>query len=359
LDIKDLLKMTVERNASDLIIAAGAPPTLRIHGRLTYMDGPELTPGDTERLVFQILNEEQKRVFEDKLELDFSYPLPGVGRFRVNVHRQRGSVAVTLRNIPSKIPTIKELRLPPIVKEFARRPRGLVVVTGPTGSGKSTTQAALIDLINSERSCHIVTIEDPIEFLHQHKRSVIEQREVDCDTQSFHTAVRYALRQNADVILIGEVRDAETMEAAISAAETGHLVFATLHTSEVAQAVQRMIDMFEPHRQHQVRTTLAMCLEGIIAQRLIPRKDGNGRIVATEILVMTTALRNLIREGKIQQINAVLETGSKYGMHTMDQSIRKLYEDGLITDDDAIGNAVNPASLERAIKGNGAPWPGT
>ncbi len=357
MEIADLLKMTVEKNASDLIIAAGAPPTLRIHGRLNYMDFPELNPEDTRKLTLQILNSEQREIFKNKLDLDFSYPLPGIGRFRANVHRQRGSIAMTLRNIPSRIPKIEELRLPPIVKSFAGRPRGLVIVTGPTGSGKSTTQAALIDLINNERSCHIVTIEDPIEFLHHHNNSVIEQREVDCDTQSFYIAIKYALRQNADVILIGEVRDTETMKAAISAAETGHLVFATLHTSEVAQALQRMIDMFDPHHQHQVRMTLAMCVEGIIAQRLIPRKDGEGRIVATEILVITTALRNLIREGKIQQINAVIETGSRYGMHTMDQSIRKLYEEGFITEDDAIGNAINPTSLERAIIEND-PAPG-
>lgn len=348
MNIHDLFELVASEKASDLLISAGAPPILRINGNLFRSRTEALTPEQTKQLVFDFLTEEQKQAFEKNKELDFSLAVGRRHRFRVNVYWQKQAVTAALRPIPEKIPALDELGLPDNVKALARARQGLVLVTGPTGHGKTTTQAAVIDLINNERACHIVTVEDPIEYVHSHKRSIVDQREVGFDTKSFANGLKYVLRQDPDVILIGEMRDLETIRAALTAAETGHLVFATLHTNDAIQSVDRVIDVFPGGEQQQIRFQLSMTLLAIISQRLLPRADNTGRVLACEVLQNNTAIANLIREGKTHQVYSVLETGFKEGMQTMDRSLKTLYKKGLISYDDAAANMRNPKELKDA-----------
>ncbi len=340
-DIRELLKLTMEMGASDLHLTENTPPVLRIDGRLIRTDFSPFTREDTKRLVYSILNDVQRETFEKDKELDFSLNLPGLDRFRVNVHIQRGSVEAAFRRIPRTIPSFEELGLPPIAEELARKPNGLVLVTGPTGMGKTTTLAAMINLINKERECLIITIEDPIEFVHTNKKAIIKQREVYSDTKSFAEALKRVLRQDPDVIVVGEMRDLETISTTLTAAETGHLVLATLHTPDAPQTVQRIIDVFPPHQQQQVRLQLADCIQGVISQLLLPNASGRGRVLATEIMIGTPAIRNLIREAEIEQIPTLIQTGAQYGMRTMDKSLKELYRKGLITYDVALSKVKN------------------
>ena len=351
MDIHELLEMMVERSASDLHLSVGSPPVLRIDGGLRATEFPGLTPADTERLTYAILTEEQIDRFQRDSELDFSFGVPKLSRFRVNVHRQRGSIATAIRSLAREIPTVEELGLPPIVGDLASRPRGLVLVTGPSGCGKSTTLAAMIGLINSTCSCHVITIEDPIEYLHRNDKSVIEQREIGGDTKSFPVALRHILRQDPDVILIGEMRDLETMSAAITSAETGHLVLATLHTIDAPQVVDRIVDAFPPYQQPQVRMQLSVSLAGVIAQQLVNRADGKGRIPVVEVLLSTSAIRNLIREGKTHQIYSDLETGARFGMQSLNQALAGLCREGVIKVEDALAIARDPEALRKKISG--------
>lgn len=330
MEIQDLLKITAEKKASDLIISHDATPALRVGGELVSIDGKKLTAADTKRLVYALLNAEQIDKFEQEWELDFSITLPNLGRFRVNVHYQKNSVAAAIRYLSMDIPRFEDLRLPESARELALKRRGLVLITGPSGSGKSTTLAALIDIINSERACHIITIEDPIEYVHTNKRSIVEQREVYTDTHSFADALKHVLRQSPDVILIGEMRDADTIKTAITAAETGHLVLATLHTIDACQTIDRIIDIFTAEQQQQVRAQLSLCLQGIIAQTLLPRTEGAGQILAAEIMVMTDAISAAIRSGKNAQIYSYIQTGRMYGMQTLDYALKELCTAGLI-----------------------------
>ncbi|GAW94129.1 type IV pilus twitching motility protein PilT [Calderihabitans maritimus] len=333
--IDEILRMAVDQKASDIHLTVGLPPVFRCNGDLIPQQSFDpLQYEDTLKMAREILSEKQHQEFMEKGELDLAYSLRGVGRFRVNVYRQRGSVGLAIRIINNQIKSLDELGLPPVLKELARKSKGLVLVTGPTGSGKSTTLAAMIDLINRERRCHIITLEDPIEYMHQHQKSIINQREIGSDTRSFADALRAALRQDPDVLLVGEMRDLETIATAITAAETGHLVLATLHTSSAPQTIDRIIDVFPPHQQQQVRIQLAETLQGVVAQQLVPRADGLGRVVAVEVLVATPAVRNLIREGKTHQILSAIQTGGKYGMQSMDSALKKLYQQGLITAED-------------------------
>lgn len=351
LRIEILLEEVVRKNASDLHLQVDLPPMLRLDGALTPFSGYlNLNAEQVERLVFSILDEDQQRILMKDKEFDFSFAFGDLGRFRVNAFHERGNLAASLRLIPNNIKTVTELGMPPVIQTFADYPRGLVLVTGPTGSGKSTTLAALIDKINTEKARHIITIEDPIEFTHKSKRSVIAQREVHYDTYSFSAALRSALRQDPDVVLIGEMRDLETISAAITIAETGHLVFATLHTNSAAQSIDRMIDVFPPHQQPQIRSQLANILQGICAQRLVPA-IGGGRVVAAEVLVANPAVRNIIREGKSHQLDAVIQTGADQGMQTMDRTLVKLVQSGVVTYDDAREYAVDIAEFERLMRG--------
>ena len=341
-DMRTLLKITMEANASDLHLTENTPPVLRIDGKLRMIkDFPPLSREDSKKLIYSILNDMQKEIFEREKELDFSLALPGMDRFRVNVHIQRGSVEAAFRRIPSRIPSMEELGLPYIVKDLARKPNGLVLVTGPTGMGKTTTLASMVDLINEEKACIIISIEDPIEFVHKNKKSIIKQREVYSDTKSFAEALKRALRQDPDVIVVGEMRDLETISTALTAAETGHLVLATLHTPDAPQTVQRIIDVFPPHQQQQVRLQLADCLQGVISQLLLPKASGEGRVLATEIMIGSPGIRNLIREQEIEQIPTLIQTGAQYGMKTMDKSLKELYQKGLIDYETAISKAKN------------------
>ena len=349
-DFAEVLLEVVDRRASDLHLTAGAPPMVRVRGRLVPLDAyPALTPTDTREIVYSILSNSQRQRFENNWQLDFAYQIPGRARFRVNAYFQRSAVGAAFRLIPFEITPLESLGLPAAVAEFAKRPRGLVLVTGPTGSGKSTTLASLVDVINESREEHIMTIEDPIEFLHQHKKCIVNQRELGSDATSFSEALKAALRQDPDVILVGEMRDLETIGTAITAAETGHLVFATLHTQDTPQTIDRIIDVFPSGQQAQVRAQLSVALQGIMTQMLLPTADGAGRCVAAEILVPTPAVRNLIREAKSHQIYSVLQTGASHGMQTMDAALAQLVHAGKITRQLADANAHSLEELRRLI----------
>ena len=344
--IYDLLKIMIEKGASDLHITTASPPRLRVDGKLVPLDHPQLTPVETKALCYSILTDAQKHKFEEHNELDLSFGVKGLSRFRGNIFMQRGAVAAAFRTIPFEIRTFQDLGLPEVVNDLVKRPRGLILCTGPTGSGKSTTLAAMIDRINSERYEHIITVEDPIEYLHSHKKCLINQREVTADTKSFKDALRYVLRQDPDVVLIGEMRDLETIEAALTVSETGHLSLATLHTNSAVQTINRIIDVFPPHQQEQIRVQLSFVLEGVLSQQLIAKKSGKGRVLAIEVLIPNPAIRNLIREDKIHQIYSTMQTGqSKFGMQTMNQSLIELYSKGHISYEDAIGRSAVPEEL--------------
>jgi twitching motility protein PilT len=345
--LPELLKTLVDLNGSDLHITTQTPPQIRVHGKLQVLDLPVLGPAETKTLAYSVLTDAQKKRFEETLELDFSFGIRGVARFRCNVFNQRGSVGAVYRVIPETIKDFSQLGLPAVIANLAERPRGLVLVTGPTGSGKSTTLAAMIDKINTERREHIITIEDPIEYIHQHKGCLVNQREVHADTLGFSNALRAALREDPDIVLIGEMRDLETIESALRIAETGHLTFATLHTNSAAQTINRIIDVFPAHQQGQIRTQLSLVLEGIVCQTLLPRADGSGRVVALEIMVPTPAIRNLIRDDKVHQIYSTMQAGQeKLGMQTMNQNLATLYQKRLI----ALETALSASSLKDELE---------
>ncbi len=350
MDIKELLKACVQRKASDLHLTEHSSPILRIDGKLVFLEQKPLAKEELKKAIYGLLTDNQKEKFERDHELDFSLALEGMERFRVNVHIQRGSVEAAFRRIPQDIPRLETLGLPPALYEFARKTRGLVLITGPTGTGKTTTLAAMINLINEERSCMIMCIEDPIEFVHTNKQSVIKQREVYSDTHSFAEALKRCLRQDPDIIVVGEMRDLETISTALTAAETGHLVLATLHTSDAAQTIERIIDVFPSHQQQQVRLQLSAALQGIACQILLPRADGKGRVLATEILVATPAIRNLIREQEVEQIPTSIQTGMQYGMHTMDMCLKMLYKKGLVTYEEAFAQVKNVEEFKQLLK---------
>ncbi len=348
--IYDLLKIMVEKGASDLHITTASPPQIRVRGQLYPLDVPTMDPKTTRELLYSILTEAQKHKFEEEQELDLSFGIKGVARFRANIFIQRGALAGVFRMIPYEILSLETLGLPSVVMRLTSLPRGLILVTGPTGCGKSTTLAAFLDKINTERHDHIVTIEDPIEFVHKHKGCLVNQREIGADTKSFVTALKYILRQDPDVVFIGEMRDLETMQAALTISETGHLVFATLHTNSAVQTVNRVVDAFPAHQQSQVRAQMAFVLEAVIAQQLIPRLDGKGRVLAAEVMITTPAIRNLIREDKIHQIYSQMQVGqTKHGMQTMNQSLLNLYMRKLITLDDSLGRSMDPEELRQMM----------
>ena len=346
LSMKDFFEYADEYDASDLLITAGAPPIVRLDGRLYPVLKQPLDPTQTRRLIWSLLNETQQERFERQRELDFSLAVSSSLRFRANVYYQKGTVAGAFRLVPHEIPDLAELGLPKVVQDLPLRPNGLILVTGPTGSGKSTTMAAMIDLVNRTRRCHIVTIEDPIEFIHTNKLAVIDQRELHADTLSFANALKYVLRQDPDVILVGEMRDQETIAAALTAAETGHLVLATLHTNDAVQSIDRIIDVFPPHHHNQIRVQLAFSLLGVVSQQLIPRRDGLGRVLATEVLIKNSAVANHIREGKTHQTRSVMETARKEGMATMDHCLKNLFGKGLISFDEAARRVTVPSFLK-------------
>jgi twitching motility protein PilT len=351
-NLHQLLKAMIEKGASDLHITTGSPPQLRIDGSLVPLKMEPLAPVDTKRLCYSILTEEQKIRFEKENELDLSFGVKSLARFRSNLFIQRGAVAGAFRAIPFKILSIEELGLPPVISEFYQRPRGLICITGPTGAGKSTSLAAIIDQINSSQRQHIITIEDPIEYLHPHKRSIVNQREIGTDTFSFKDALKYVLRQDPDVVLIGEMRDRETVDAALTISETGHLVFTTLHTNSAVQTINRIIDLFPPHQQAQVRAQLSFVIQAVATQQLLPRAGGPGRIVATEVLIPNAAIRNLIREDKIHQVYSQMQVGQgKHGMMTFNQSLFTLLQRRLITMEEALGRSHDPDELKQMISG--------
>jgi twitching motility protein PilT len=345
-NIHDLLKETHQRKASDLHLVVNNPPILRVDGKLFALDLPVLKSENAKALIYSMLNDEQKAMFERDKELDFSFSLPGMDRFRVNVHYQRGNIEAALRRVPMEIPSIEQLGLPDVVYDFVQRPNGLVLVTGPTGTGKSTTLAAMIDFINSSREEMIISIEDPIEFIYVNKKSIIKQREVYADTRSFPEALKRVLRQDPDVIVVGEMRDLDTIATTLTAAETGHLVLATLHTPDAPQTIQRIIDVFPPYQQRQVTVQLAECLQGVLSQVLVPKADGSGRILSTEVMVSTPGVRNLIRENDIAQIPSLIQMGAQYGMHTMEKSLKNLCRKGIITESAALSKVKNVAEFE-------------
>ncbi len=354
LNLQQLLKAMVEKGASDLHLTTGSPPQLRIDGDLVPLRTNPLSPVDAKQLCYSVLTDSQKLRFEEDQELDFSFGVRGLSRFRGNLFLQRGAVGGAFRTIPFNIRSFSDLGLPPVLEEMCNKPRGLVLVTGPTGSGKSTTLAAMVDKINTERHEHIVTIEDPIEYLHAHKNCLVNQREVGSDTNSFKKALKHILRQDPDVVLIGEMRDLETIEAALVTAETGHLVFATLHTNSAAQTINRIIDVFPPNQQSQIRAQLSFVLEGVIAQTLVPKADGHGRVPAMEIMVPNAAIRNLIREDKIHQIYSSMQVGQgKSGMQTLNQSLASLYLKRLISLEEALNHSSEPEELQQIIATGG------
>jgi twitching motility protein PilT len=348
-DFAEVLLSVMERRASDLHLTAGSPPMIRHHGKLHSLDYPSLTPQTTREVIYSVLTNDQRQRLETDWQIDFAYSIPGRARFRVNAYFQRAALSAAFRLIPHEIPTLSQLDLPPVIEEFTKKPRGFVLVTGPTGSGKSTTLAAMLNLINEVRHEHILTIEDPIEFLHKHKRCIVNQRELGADAASFGLGLKAALRQDPDVILVGEMRDLETIATALTAAETGHLVFATLHTQDTAQTVDRIVDVFPPEQQQQVRVQLSVALQGIVTQQLVPKADGRGRVCACEILVPTPAVRNLIREGKTHQIYSALQTGGQFGMQTMDAALAQLVREHKITRELAESRSSAPEELRRLM----------
>jgi twitching motility protein PilT len=353
--VPELLSALLEREGSDLHLTAGAPPVIRVNGDLERLEEyPVLTPRALQGMIYAILPQKLRERFEQELELDMSYSLPGKARFRVNVYFQRDSVGAAFRLIPYEIKTIESLNLPGVVADLARFQRGFVVVTGPTGSGKSTTLSSMVNVVNLERAAHIMTVEDPIEFLHKHKRCIVNQREVGADTHGFSQALKHVLRQDPDVILVGEMRDLETIGTAITAAETGHLVFATLHTQDAPQTIDRIIDVFPPHQQQQVRVQLSTTLQGVVTQQLVPTHDGQGRVVACEVMVATPAIRNLIREGKVHQIYSAMQAGGRYGMQTMDMALAQHVKAGRITQQVAFERCHDAEELNRLVGGAGA-----
>ncbi len=363
-NLHQLLKAMVEKGASDLHITTGSPPQLRIDGKLVPLKTNPLTPVETKQLCYSILTDAQKHRFEEETELDLSFGVKSLSRFRANVFMQRGAVAGAFRTIPFKILSFQELGLPPIVTELAKKPRGLILVTGPTGSGKSTTLASIIDKVNTDRHEHIITIEDPIEYLHPHKNCLVNQREVGADTQSFKKALKYILRQDPDVVLIGEMRDLETIEAALVVSETGHLAFATLHTNSCVQTINRILDVFPPYQQPQVRAQLSFVLEGVLTQNLLPRLGAPGRVLALEVMVPNPAIRNLIREDKVHQVYSQMQIGqTKFGMQTFNQSLAGLVQRRLIAVDEALGRSSDPDELKNmltsgtGVRGGTAPPP--
>ena len=349
MELNDLLTKTIEAGASDLHICAGVPPVIRVNGELIYLNEPVLTPHDCIHLAKQCLNNRLYETFLETGEVDAYYSVPGIARFRINVFKQRATCAMALRAIPTDVPVIEELGLPGLVYDLSLKQRGLILITGPTGHGKSTTLAAMINHINSKKKCHIVTIEDPIEFLHRHNKSVINQREIGSDTLSYSNALRAVLREDPDVILIGEMRDQETISTALTAAETGHLVLSTLHTVGAAKTIDRIIDVFPPHQQGQVRSQLSTVLEGIISQQLLPKIDGKGRVLATETMVWTPAIANLIRESRTPQIDTCIQTGSQFGMYTMDSCLADLYKQELIDYETACQYSIDLDNLRKII----------
>ena len=353
-NIKDLLKLTVEKGGSDLHLVVAAPPLVRIDGQLLPQDYPELSPTGLQELLYEILTEKQKEDFENNLELDFSYAIEGIARFRGNVVYQRGTIGAVFRAVPFSVPNIDELGLPPGVKEICQQNRGLVLVTGPTGSGKSTTLAAMINYINRHRRVNIVTVEDPIEFLHKHDMATVKQREVGDDTHSFANALRHVLRHDPDVILVGEMRDLESISIALTAAETGHLVFSTLHTQTASLTINRIVDVFPSEQREQVRQQLATSLRGVISQQLLPAAEERGRVAAIEFMVDSNAVTNMIREGKEHQLYSVIQTSQASGMQTMDQALVELYRSGKITYEYAMSYSVDKKEMERMLKAKGA-----
>src|SRR5213594_3466634 len=338
--LSELLRKMIEQAGSDLHITTNSAPMVRVHGVLRPLEYSELTPAETKQLAYSVLTDAQKHRFEETLELDFSFGIKGLSRFRANIFNQRGAVGAVFRSIPYEIKSFEELGLPGVVTKLCEKPRGLILVTGPTGSGKSTTLAAMVDKVNRDRHEHIITVEDPIEYLHEHKGCLVNQREVFSDTQSFAQSLKHVLRQDPDIVLIGEMRDLETIEAALVVAETGHLVFSTLHTNSAVQTINRIIDVFPPHQQSQVRAQLSLVLQGVISQQLVPRRDGRGRVLAAEVMIPNTAIRNLIREEKVHQIYSQMQVGqSKFGMQTMSQALIGLVQRNLITPDEAVANA--------------------
>jgi twitching motility protein PilT len=348
LDLDEALVRLVECGGSDLHITVNLPPMVRVHGDLRPLEGfAPLTANEIQQAIYGILTQKHRQTFENELELDLSYAVSGTARFRVNVFQQRDAMAAVMRTIPYEIKSIENLGIPSQINNFAYLPRGFVLVTGPTGSGKSTTLAALVDVINRERAAHIITVEDPIEFLHQHKRSTVNQRELGTDTHSFAAALKHVLRQDPDVILVGEMRDLETIQVALTAAETGHLVFGTLHTQDAPQTVDRVIDVFPPHQQEQIRVMLAGALQGVVCQQLLRTADGDGRVAATEVMIATPAIRNLIREGKVHQMYSMIQAGKQHGMVTMDQSLATLVQRGRVTYQTALERCNNVADFNR------------
>jgi twitching motility protein PilT len=358
MDMAELLKLMVEHAASDLHITLGAPPMLRIDGLMVPTAYPKLSAEICQRLIYSLLTDTQKQRFESINELDISFGIKDIGRVRMNVYRQRGAIGAALRSIPQHIQGLDELGLPPITYELLKIPKGLILVTGPTGSGKSTSLASMIDFINSNEQQHIMTVEDPIEFVHYHKKSIVNQREVGADTSSFPQALKYVVRQDPDIILIGEMRDLETVQAAINIAETGHLVFATLHTTDAPQSINRMIDVFPPHQHNQVRSQLSFVLQAIFCQTLLSKASGKGRVLASEVLVVTPAVRNLIRDEKTEQILISMQTGAKFGMQTMNMALHDLYARHLISFQEALATSTDPDDLKRIMQRGNPVHPG-